>query len=226
MISLDKSHSVIVKYITNERNGIPTVTALTFRTRPSLPHKHRPYKENHPMKSLRSILPILLLSLSAVASAQSAAQKSAQTSFDQLKTLAGTWDGPLTLPADPSMPAMPPMNAHVVLRVTSTGNAVHHEMTMTGRPDDPITMFYLDGDRLRATHYCDAGNRPSFAARISPDGKTYDFDFLDISGPLDHGHMQHIAFTFVDADHHSEAWSFMTPDGKIMAGHLDLTRSK
>ena len=189
------------------------------------------------MKSLRFILPFLVLSLSTLASAQSgavfpaaqsAAQKpsptTAQSSFDQLKSLAGTWEGPVTMPgADPSMP---PMRIHIVLRVTSTGNAIHHEMTIDGRPDDPITMFYLDGDRLLATHYCDAGNRPRFAARVSPDGKTFDLDFLDISGPLDKGHMNHIAFTFIDANHHTEEWSMLAPDGKSMQARFDLTRAK
>jgi hypothetical protein len=192
------------------------------------------------MKPLRSILPILLLSLTAAATAQTPAQNpasaqspasaqdssAAQKSFDQLKTLAGIWDGAVTMPMPGADPSMPPMHVHVVLRVTSTGNAIHHEMTMEGRPDDPITMFYLDGDRLLVTHYCDAGNRPRFAARVSPDGKTFDFDFLDVSGPLNYGHMQHVAFTFIDANHHSEEWSFLSPDGKLMTGHMDLTRSK
>ena len=192
------------------------------------------------MKPLRSILPILLLSLTAAATAQTPAQNpasaqspasaqdssAAQKSFDQLKTLAGIWDGAVTMPMPGADPSMPPMHVHVVLRVTSTGNAIHHEMTMEGRPDDPITMFYLDGDRLLVTHYCDAGNRPRFAARVSPDGKTFDFDFLDVSGPLNYGHMQHVAFTFIDANHHSEEWSFQSPDGKLMTGHMDLTRSK
>ena len=53
------------------------------------------------MKSLRTLLPLVLLSISTVAfaqydmhkpAAQSDAPKSdAQKSFDQLKTLAGTW---------------------------------------------------------------------------------------------------------------------------------------
>ena len=43
-------------------------------------------------------------------------------------------------------------------------------------------MFYLDSDRLLLTHYCDAGNRPRMAARVSPDGKKVEFDFLDLSG--------------------------------------------
>ena len=41
------------------------------------------------MKSLRFMLPVVLMSLGTVVFAQSDAQKS----FDQLKTLAGSWEG-------------------------------------------------------------------------------------------------------------------------------------
>ena len=44
------------------------------------------------MKSIRFTLPLILISLCAVAVAQSAGTVSeTQKSFDQLKTLAGTW---------------------------------------------------------------------------------------------------------------------------------------
>src|ERR1700758_232449 len=118
------------------------------------------------MRSLRFALSVALISLSTLAFAQSDAQKS----FDKLKTLAGSWQGAYE---------GKPMEA--TLRVTSMGNAIVHEMKGSG-PDDPITMFYLDGDRLLLTHYCDAGNRPRMVGKISPDGKTVEFDFLDVAG--------------------------------------------
>jgi hypothetical protein len=92
--------------------------------------------------------------------------------------------------------------------------------------DHPVTMFYLDNDRLQLTHYCDAGNRPRMVARTSPDGKTVDFDFVDVAGSTQYGHMQHVAFTFIDADHHTEEWTFLMPGDKLMRGHMDLQRIK
>jgi hypothetical protein len=153
------------------------------------------------------------MSISTVTFAQSDAQKS----FDKLKILAGTWEG--TLEGQP---------VQVSLRVTSMGNALLHEMKVTGRPDDPITMFHLDGERLVLTHYCDAGNQPHMVATISPDGKTITFDFLQATNLLSSqmGHMQRAVFTFIDADHHTEKWDFAMADGKQMGGLLDLKRAK
>jgi hypothetical protein len=168
---------------------------------------------------------VVLISLSAVGLAQSDAQKSdAQKSFDKLKTLAGSWEGHVT-----TVPPEPDIEGKLVqatLRVTSMGNALMHEMTGAGRPDDPITMLYLDGDRLLLTHYCDAGNRPRMVGKMSPDGKTVEFDFLDVSGSTQYGHMHHAVFTFLDANHHTEDWTYMNPGDKPVHAHIDLQRTK
>ncbi len=186
------------------------------------------------MKSLRILLSIAVLSISTIAFAQHDAQKSdapksdAQKSFDQLKALAGTWHATVT--TDPPVKEMGNgAIADVSLRVTSRGNALVHEMGENGKDDPtkydhPVTMFYLDGDRLLLTHYCDAGNRPRMAARVSPDGKTVEFDFLDVAGNTKYGHMQHALFTFIDANHHTEDWTFMMKGDKLMHAHLDLQR--
>jgi hypothetical protein len=164
------------------------------------------------MKSLRSLLSAALIGLSTLAFAQSDAQKS----FDQLKSLAGSWQG--TMDGTPMQ---------ISLRVTSRGNALMHEMKMAGRPDDPITMLYVDGDRLLLTHYCDAGNRPRMAATLTPHGKTVDFHFLDVANfnSKQGGYMQHAAFTTLDANHHTEDWTFLA-QGKLIKAHLDLQRTK
>jgi hypothetical protein len=180
------------------------------------------------MKTLRYLLPVVLMSLSAMAFAQSdaqkpAAQSDAQKSFDKMKTLAGSWEGQVTtVPQEASVEGK---LTQVSFRVTSMGNTLMHEMTMGGRPDDPITMLYLDGDRLLLTHYCDAGNRPRMTGKVSPDGKTVEFDFLDVAGSTQYGHMHHAVFTFLDANHHIEDWTFMVGDKPVHA-HLNLQRTK
>ena len=185
----------------------------------------------------RVLMPLAVALLSTLALAQSEAPKpadkpalsEAQESFNELKTLAGAWQGPVV--TDPPMPSqMYAKPLRITLRVTSRGNAIVHEMKEAGTPDDPtryddpITMLYLDSGRLMLTHYCDAGNRPRMVGKISPDGKKVEFDFLDVAGSTRFGHMDHAVFTFVDANHHIEDWTYLTPGDKPMHAHFDLQR--
>ena len=187
------------------------------------------------MKSLGCLMSVALLSLS-VAFAQSDAHKSSapsdgQRSFDQFKTLAGSWEGPVT--TDPPVQEMSSDKpTHISMRVTSRGNALVHEVQEAGTPEDPtkydhpVTMFYLDGDRLNLVHYCDAGNRPHMVAKASPDGKKIEFDFVDLSGGNEYGHMHHAVFTMIDDNHHIEDWTYMMPGDKPVRAHFDLQRKK
>ena len=189
------------------------------------------------MKSICLMLFVALMSLTTVASAQHEAHKAtdqiappeAQKSFDTMKSLAGNWQGPVTVdPPQPEMSDGKPL--HISMRVTSRGNALVHEMQEAGTPldpakyDHPVTMFYVDGGRLTLVHYCDAGNRPRMLARPSADGKSVEFDFSDISGSTNYGHMHHAVFTFIDANHHIEDWTYMMPGDKPIHAHFDLKR--
>lgn len=191
------------------------------------------------MKFIRFMPAVVLASLFTMAFAQHEAHKSldkpapsdAEKSFTLLKSLAGTWQGSVTTdPPQPEMGNGALMEAS--LRVTSRGNAMVHEMKEAGKPDDParydhpLTMLYLDGDRLLLTHYCDAGNRPRMAARTSPDGKTVEFDFLDVAGSTKYGHMQHAVFTIIDANHHIEEWTYLMPGDKAGRARIELRRAK
>jgi len=185
------------------------------------------------MKSRCFVLSVVLMSLSTVAFAQSDAQKppahsdmqtpvvpsDAQKSFDKLKTLAGSWEGPAKVV--PPVPDVDGQISHVTFRVASRGHTLMHDLKIEGIPDNPITMLVVDADRLLLTHYCDADNRPRMVGKMSADGKTVEFDFLDISGNVKPGHMHHAAFTFVDEKHHTEDWTFMMPGDKPMRAHFD-----
>jgi hypothetical protein len=205
------------------------------------------------MKSVRFLLSIVLMSLPTLAFTQSDIHKhgsgsstqpdaqntgapkttaptsEAQVSFDTLKTLAGEWEG--TVKTD--LPGIDPMantRMHTTMRVTSRGNVLVHEFQEAGTPldpakyDHPVTMMYLDADRLNLVHYCDAGNRPHMTGKMSPDGKKVEFDFADLSGSNKHGHMHHAIFTLVDSNHHIEDWTYMMPGDKPVQAHFELTR--
>jgi hypothetical protein len=176
------------------------------------------------MKS-RIAISVVFVLIAATAFAADAGNtpSEAQKSFDKLKTLAGTWEGTIHAAGTP----MDGTNMHVTLRVASMGNTLMHEMS-GGGPDDPITMITVDGDKLRLTHYCDAGNQPHMVGTVSPDGKTFTFNFVDATNllPSQEGHMRSAVFTFIDADHHTENWDFAMADGKSMGGLMDLKRSK
>jgi len=185
------------------------------------------------MKSIR-LVPSILMLLATVVFAQSEGHKApseAEKSFTLLKTLAGTWQATVT-----TEPAVPEMGngatAEVSLRVVSRGNSLVHEMYELGKANDParydhpITMLYVDADRLNLVHYCDAGNRPHMVARASADGKTVEFDFVDLSGGNEHGHMYHAVFTIIDANHHTEDWVYRMPGDKPLRAHMDLKRGQ
>ena len=195
------------------------------------------------MKSLGIWLAVVLMSISSLGFAQSDMEKpevqkvsaaavpsEAQKSFATMKSLAGEWEGPVTVPEMPEMSGGKPM--HASMRVTSRGNALVHEFQEAGTPldatkyDHPVTMLYVDGDQLTLIHYCDAGNRPRMTGKISPDGKTLEFDFADLSGSNEQGHMYHAVFTNIDANHHIEDWTYMMPGDKPMHAHMDLQRTK
>ena len=159
------------------------------------------------MKMSRTAFALVL----ALSTTSAFAQSDAQKSFDKLKTLVGTWEGKTSKGT-----------AQVTFRMTGGGSALMSEIN---GEEDMITMFHLDGDRLLMTHYCGAGNQPRMVGTLSPDGKSVIFEFLDatnLSSPKA-AHMRHVVFTFPDANHHVEDWTF-AQDGKEMKESFNLER--
>jgi hypothetical protein len=192
------------------------------------------------MKPLRIMLcAAVLMTLATAAFAQTDAQKpdaqkssvaaapsEAQKSFATMKSLAGEWEGSVTVPEAPQMSGG---KMHASMRVTSRGHVLVHEFQEAGTPldatkyDHPVTMLYVDGEQFMLVHYCDAGNRPRMTGKMSPDGKKVEFELKDISGSTAE-HMHHSVFTIIDANHHTEDWTFMMKDKPIHA-HFDLHRT-
>jgi hypothetical protein len=174
----------------------------------------------------RTLMPTLLICLlapAAVIFAQDNPPKSVSTpsdakkAFEKLKTLTGSWQGTVR---------DTPIN--FTIRAASSGTAILHEGDTSGGgpPNHEITMFYLEGDRLLATHYCDAGNRSRWEGKMSPDGKAIEFGFLDVAGPTRGGYLKDMVITIIDADHHIVAFTFVMPDGKAIQLRGEFQRTK
>ncbi len=117
-----------------------------------------------------------------------------------LKSLVGTWEGTMS-EGSQSMPAT------LDVRLTGDGSTVMHILG-GGTPYEMVTMFHTDGTRLLATHYCSAHNQPRLVRVQAKAPNQVAFDYLDGTNiaPGDH-HITGVVLTFVDADHHDEAWS-------------------
>jgi hypothetical protein len=143
------------------------------------------------------------------------AQSDAQKSFDQLKSLAGSWEGKNSMG----------QSVQVSYRMTAGGSALMSEIV--GHGETMISMINFDGpNRLLLTHYCAVGNQPRMQASASPDGKTITFNFLDATN-LDSpqsGHMDHVVIALLGPDHHTEEWNFID-HGKETKEFFDLTRN-
>jgi hypothetical protein len=122
--------------------------------------------------------------------------------FEQLKVLAGHWE---------AQPAGE-VKATLDVELTSGGTALieRSHMVEGGKEVEMITLYYLDGDQLKLTHYCMAGNQPTMRASYAPDTKTLTFEFESATNlkSANDGHMHHAVYTFLDSDHFKMAWTY------------------
>jgi hypothetical protein len=175
---------------------------------------------------VHTLLPTFLICLLASATVFSqdnppkttaSAQPDAKKAFAKLKTLAGSWQGMI-------------MNIPInfTIRAVSSGTTILHEghTSAEGPPKHEITMFYLDGERLLATHFCDGGNRSRFEGKLSSDEKAIEFSFLDVTGSTRGGYLKDMVLTLVDADQHIVGFTFVMPDGKPMQLRGEFRRTK
>jgi hypothetical protein len=160
------------------------------------------------MKTLRIAVCIMLFTTAVFA------QSDAQKSFDQLKSLNGSWEGKNSMG----------QSVQVSYRMTAGGSALMSEIV--GHGETMISMINFDGpNRLLLTHYCAVGNQPRMQASASPDGKTITFNFLDATN-LDSpqsGHMDRVIIAMLGPDHHTEEWNFID-HGKEIKEFFDLAR--
>jgi hypothetical protein len=140
--------------------------------------------------------------------------------FEQLKSLAGHWETETSNRE----------KATLDLELTSGGTAVIEKARVSdaGKTVEMITLYYLDGDQLKLTHYCMAGNQPTMRATYAPDTKTLTFEFegaTNLKSPND-GHMHHAVYTFIDSDHFKTAWTFQKNQKDAFTEDVTYVRTK
>ena len=166
------------------------------------------------MKAFRTIVAASVALLVMLSAGVVLAESDGQKSFQMLSGLEGKWVGK----------GSQGQTVEVSFRMTAGGSALMSEIHGHG-PENMITMFHMDGDRLLMTHYCGVGNQPRMKV-VAADAKSVSFEFFDGTniGP-GAGHMQHVTFTQPDANHHVEEWVFLD-HGKEMKEVFTLERAK
>ena len=158
-------------------------------------------------KLVRVALPCALLLLPVTAGR--AAMVETRSAFDQLKTLAGSWQG---LPEGEGLEAEEEARAagEVVhqFRVSAAGTVVMETMN-PGTDHEMINMYHLDGEDLMLTHYCAGGNQPTM--RLNRDLSTTGELVFDFAGgtnldPAVDPHIHSAKITLVDGDHLVSRW--------------------
>jgi hypothetical protein len=159
------------------------------------------------------------IALTACASVPSAEVADDGARFDRFKALAGEWTA--TGQGDA------PDGSKVSYRVTAAGSAVV-ETVFVGSPHEMVTVYRLDGGRLRLTHYCALGNQPGMVALPgggAADVVEFDLDQLGNGDPSRDAHMHHAKFEFLSPDRLKTSWTMWKAGKAEGAVTIDLARS-
>jgi hypothetical protein len=172
------------------------------------------------MKTLSKVAGLLFLGTGMIVTAVQGGQGSGAEAFEKLKALAGHWES--TTPG--------PMKSTLDIELTSNGSTVMEQLHAQGKsgPVSMVTMYYLDGNQLKLTHYCMAGNQPTMRGTYSPDAHTITFDFVsatNLKSPGD-GHMDHAVYTLTDNDHLKMVWTFQKDQKDAATEEVEYVRAR
>jgi hypothetical protein len=136
----------------------------------------------------------------------------AKAAFARLKTLAGTWNGQL-VSADEAAKKKEHSDAHpaestVTYRLTGAGSALV-ETQFPGTGHEMVSVYHLDGEDLRMTHYCAIGNQPRVKldrVHSRPDHLIFVFDGGSNLNPKKDMHIHGLEVTFHKDGRVTSAW--------------------
>jgi len=145
---------------------------------------------------------VLVVVMMAVTMAWAAARPatSADSAFQQLRSLTGNWEG-----TDEEGSAVR-TNFRVV-----AGNTAVLETLKHADMEEMLTLYSVDGDSIALQHYCPTNNAPRMRATPAAGQlKQLAFTFQGAGNLPDSeiGHQHKLVIEFVDANHVTEHWTW------------------
>lgn len=180
------------------------------------------------MKLIKTALAAATIVLAALTVAVAQSNDAANT-YATLKTFDGYWVGSATTDCPKCNFDTPKF--YLRIRVTSSGNAIIHEMGGPAQGLGPdhmgdVTVFYLEDGNVLGTHYCDADSRSHLKAVPSAEPGTLAFELVDVTGSTKFGYVSGITFKALSPDHHVEVLTFVFGNKQVMHATLDMQRVK
>ncbi len=143
--------------------------------------------------------------------------------FERLKGLAGKWQGTFEWSGDRSGSG----SATVDYYLTGNSSAVVENLAYEKAPV-MTSVYHLDGNSLRMTHYCAAGNQPRLkAASFDKDEKTIQFEFVDSTNLAipEAPHVNQVQLSFENENEINLIFTFLN-HGKESYERIHLLRVK
>ena len=154
----------------------------------------------------------------------------AKAAFKRIKSLAGTWGARITgeHQADKTKEeeAAHKGEAKVVYKITAGGSALT-ETQFPSAAHEMVSVYHLDGDDLRMTHYCSIGNQPRVKldrAKSTLDHLIFVFDGGTNLDAKKDDHIHGLTITFHKDGHITSDWEGYH-DGKS-AGITSFEKSR
>jgi hypothetical protein len=148
----------------------------------------------------------------------------AKAAFARLKELAGTWKNDVSGHGDEHRSS----ENKVVYRLTGAGSALV-ETDFPGTGHEMISVYHLDGDDLRLTHYCAAGNQPRLKldrAHSSTDKLVFVFDGGSNLNPAKDMHIHGMTMVFEKDGKVDNAWEGYQNGKSSGFTHFKLSRAE
>jgi hypothetical protein len=152
----------------------------------------------------------------------------AKSAFARIKTLVGTWKSKTEHKAGKSKEHedQDKGDSAVTYKLTGAGSALV-ETQFPGAPHEMVSIYHLDGDDLRMTHYCAAKNQPRVKldrANSTADHLIFVFDGGTNFDPAKDMHIHGLEITFHEDGKVTSAWDGYMDGKKAGTTKFVMTR--